>query len=246
MSRRLAACSAALSLLVTVVGAPAAAAASAHCADIAVFASRGSGEEWNSGSVPGFGDQMSQQFHNVRRQFPGATMRTYANTYTPVPVKGLSAMLSFARHQRSYYDDSVERGVETGSAQLRRLMGQCVTSRIVLLGFSQGAQVNSDILQSLDAAAAARITVAMNFGDPQFNPRLPTPVGDFRADRHGLLGRGDGYGKVRHVYSVCHRNDIVCQGVFAWSFRGHQTYGTEPLPTLRLMRALKRTGLRSR
>lgn len=245
MYRRIAACAAALALVLTPFAAPPAAAGEA-CADVAVFASRGSGETWNGGAVPGFGYPMSLQLKNVRRQTGTATIRTYANTYTPVPVKGMSAMLAFARHKRAYYDDSVRRGIETGSAQLRRLMNRCRTSRIVLLGYSQGAQVNTGIMQDLDASEAARITAAMNFGDPQFNAALSTPVGDFRPERHGLLGRADGYGKVRQVYSVCHRNDIVCQGVLAFSFRGHGTYGTEPLPTLRLMRALKRNGLRTR
>jgi hypothetical protein len=98
---------------------------------------------------------------------------------------------------------------------LNRRARQCPAERVVLTGYSAGAALVGDVLQSPRLAAAARnwLVVAVLLADPEFNPAdTRTAAGTFDA-RYGGSPRRPAFppplaGRIR---SYCRRDDIVCQ-----------------------------------
>jgi hypothetical protein len=117
------------------------------------------------------------------------------------------------------YHDSVE----AGKKKLRELISEVVATcgsqtRIILSGYSQGAQVAADVYQAMDGAGeGSRIYAMVLFGDPYFNGGSAgrgSSTGDLRhrTGIHGGLGLRPGYGRYRRaVRSYCHRRDLICQ-----------------------------------
>ncbi|KAJ7351310.1 cutinase, partial [Mycena albidolilacea] len=104
------------------------------------------------------------------------------------------------------YDASVlgylEGGDPTGSTTMTTLINtaasKCPSTKIVIGGYSQGAQLVHNAASKLTAAVTARIAAVVVFGDPDRVGRstLP-PVGTIPAAK---------------VDSFCHTGDIICTG----------------------------------
>ncbi|KAJ7886826.1 cutinase [Mycena olivaceomarginata] len=104
------------------------------------------------------------------------------------------------------YDASVlgylEGGDPTGSTTMTTLINtaasKCPSTKIVIGGYSQGAQLVHNAASKLTAAVTARIAAVVVFGDPDRVGRstLP-PVGTVPAAK---------------VDSFCHTGDIICTG----------------------------------
>lgn len=92
---------------------------------------------------------------------------------------------------------------------------QCPAERVVLAGYSAGAALVGDVLQSprLGAAARSRVAATVLLADPEFNPAdIRTAAGTFDP-RYGGSPRRPAFpaplaGRIR---SYCRRHDIVCQ-----------------------------------
>jgi Cutinase len=92
---------------------------------------------------------------------------------------------------------------------------RCPAERIVLVGYSAGALIVGDALESATLAASAgdRVAAAVLLADPNFNPAdTHTAAGTFDP-RYGGSPRRLPYSAplAKRIRSYCRRQDIVCQ-----------------------------------
>ncbi|KAG7136376.1 Cutinase like protein [Verticillium longisporum] len=76
-----------------------------------------------------------------------------------------------------------------------RAVTQCPNTKIVLSGYSQGAQVVHNAAGQLTAAQTNRVTAVLTFGDPKRNQ----PFGTIPASRTRV---------------ICRTGDNICEGGF--------------------------------
>ena len=138
-----------------------------------------------------------------------------------VSPTGIGAALRFP----GAYHRSVVAGKDWLRDRLAEFIASCGTTKVILSGYSQGAQVVGDVYQELEAQdKAAPVFGVVLFGDPYFNP-FPagrgSSLGKWRHDEgnpddlgdpgtHGALGRRPDY-EAERVRSYCHGTDPVCQ-----------------------------------
>ena len=121
--------------------------------------------------------------------------------------------------------------VKDGTAALHKTIDDeeriCGSSeKLVLVGYSQGAQVVGDVYErDLTSAARKQVAGVVVFGDPYFNPRdSAADRKGFDPIRHGALGTRPLYPTGAPVFSVCHDRDPICQGAGPVSFSQHTNY----------------------
>lgn len=103
----------------------------------------------------------------------------------------------------------------------------CPNIKLVLVGYSQGAQVVGDVYQrNLTSEQRSRIAGVVLFGDPYFNPVDPAAEGSYDPTRRGVLGKRPLYPVNRNarVFSICHIYDPICQGPGRDNFSAHGNY----------------------
>lgn len=121
---------------------------------------------------------------------------------------------------KKVYWESVDDGVLETLRQIRDIRtGPCGgETEIVLLGYSQGAEVMFLAAQSLTASDKSAVAGGMMFGDPDFDPDdTDANWGSFDADRAGLLRWHDDWNDALPgvpVFSACREYDGWCQGSF--------------------------------
>jgi hypothetical protein len=202
------------------------------CPDYYVIDSRGSGEPALTVSPPG------AVFISVFKSLMSG--KTVAVRTNPYPARGGFSILLGAKLQvPGAYFNSATLGKAWLADEISKLRLQCKQAKVILTGYSQGAQVTADVIQknlSLPNVAAAVI-----FGDPYFNGR------DSRVDRGNpryRTGVNGGLGTrpkffFTHMLSYCHANDPVCQNtanpiaLFTW----HNNYNKlgEPAEAARVI-----------
>jgi hypothetical protein len=121
-----------------------------------------------------------------------------------------------------YYTDRYHRSVNGGVisllAHVNGFLNTCRGSRVVLAGYSQGAQVVADAYQNdMSPSVRGRIVGIALFGDPRFKGGQgpPVDVGSYDGALNGVAAQvyhrrvwaSADYGKVR---SYCARHDPVC------------------------------------
>jgi len=197
--------------------------------DVVLIAARESGVDQVSNDDLGQPGQIFRDTLLRRIYASGRAMRVRPVVYPAAPVffdGDIASSLDLGAAQlRTGGLDAHYASVRTGLIAVRRAvvdvadqMERCGRSqRIVLFGFSQGAQVMGDLLPSLPARARAHLGGAALFADPQFNPGEDPGVvrGDFDPKRSGLFGARpvmpvELSGK---VLSYCRSKDVACQGV---------------------------------
>jgi hypothetical protein len=114
----------------------------------------------------------------------------------------------------SIYDKSVGLGVAATKFAIVSVLRACTKTRLVLFGYSQGAQVIGLAFGALDAVARNRVARVILFADAQYRPAdprvryLPTaPSGVGIKGARGPFPRGDG----AVIESWCWDQDAVCQ-----------------------------------
>lgn len=122
----------------------------------------------------------------------------------------------------SRYLESVANGKEELVGFLKQRIAECPTQKIILGGYSQGAQVVGEALWGLSPTERARINYAALFGDPKFNPymgglninRGPWVRGDSNRLSMGILGARKFYlpADVINKGSWCDKSDPICTG----------------------------------
>jgi hypothetical protein len=227
--------------------APAVAPPPPSCPAYAVFDSRGSGEGLGATSKPGkrFMVGFEQRLRSLGKP---STVAITNNPYPAVGVignwrdtlNGLGAVLGV--HSVGAYDASENEGRKDVLSFLKSdLAGPCgATSKLVLLGYSQGAQATADayeqIYGQLSAAQRKQIAAVVLWGDPRYDHK------DTLADRddrslNGLLGtrpllpNDAKHQNESKVFSYCNNHDIICQTfplaeIVYLRAREHQLYYT--------------------
>jgi hypothetical protein len=188
------------------------------CPSYYVVDSRGSGEPQAKPRPPG------GAFIGVFQQLVAPKkVKVLENGY---PARGGFRLLAGAKLSvPAAYHDSVRGGVQWLSDELPLLTRTCRQAKIVLLGYSQGAQVTGDVVQR--NGPFDNLIAVVLFGDPYFNSRdARVDSGDFRVGTKGGLGSRPKFAGHLFVRSYCHGNDPVCQNTAnpaAW-FTWHNNY----------------------
>ncbi|MEU8494385.1 cutinase family protein [Pseudonocardia alni] len=180
--------------LAGVVAAPTAGAAPAPpsgCPQIETIAVRGSTEAQGGGSIAG---PLASSIRSRSTQ----TVRTHDLVY-PATL--------------SNYASSVRQGVSALRSRLSSTSSQCPSTRFVLIGYSQGAQVVGDTLAGGGVPGADRIPAVVLFGDPTFNGRESYNTGSYSAARNGVFPRSRGAlsAYASSIRSYCNATDNFCQ-----------------------------------
>lgn len=142
--------------------------------------------------------------------------------YPAVGVLNVDGLLAAERVGGKYHNSVV-----AGKRELRRLINANIdecrgSTKLIISGYSQGAQVAADVFQEFEndkRGRGAYIYALILFGDPYFNSGDDGAGASWGARRHvkgrdGSLGRRGGFtSKYRgRVRSYCHRKDPICQG----------------------------------
>jgi hypothetical protein len=177
------------------------------CPDVLVIDSRGSGEPAGSLSPP------AQTFVESLRQLrPNANIQAFDNPYPAVSITGgwrqilNLAGAKFPLPKLGAYNDSVKDGRASLDRLVPREVNACPKTKIVLTGYSQGAQVAADYSQQ----NAKLVDGLLLFGDPKFNAHDTGDRGGFKKQLHGALGERAPYDTLLAL-SYCHQHDPVCQ-----------------------------------
>jgi hypothetical protein len=196
------------------------------CPRFKVYDSRGSGEKKGAISKPG--SKFLLGFLERLRSLHGTgRVEHQLNSYDAVGVwsfpdhagellNGLGAVLHAG--QIGDYWESVRGGEEKLrtfiSRQLNSACGRSARTKMILLGYSQGAQVTGNVYQDLypqmDKLERRQIGAVVLWGDPRFNPL------DLKANREdhrrvGLLGPRSKFSDPEQVFSYCNTHDPICQ-----------------------------------
>jgi Cutinase len=238
--------------------------AATTCPRVAVLASRGSGDPLDRRtkmSAPG------QLFYGTLAKLVPGT-QPWANPYHAVGVwswnlkkigpellNGLGAGTKLSGLGLGAYNGSVVGGSKMLTQHIRHLAASCaLNTTIVLVGYSQGAQVTADVYQrDLTNVERQMVAAVVLFGDPYFNRHDKTADrGSYSGRRGGILGQRPIFGEGPLVLSYCHSHDPICQGVGerigpnvvldpgAFTFRQHTNYTKhgEPQQAARLVAAV--------
>ncbi|MFI7588179.1 cutinase family protein [Spongisporangium articulatum] len=178
-------------------------ASSSGCADVLIIAARGTGEPGNVGA--GLSGLVSA--------IQNGTSKKVAAYGVPYPAS-------------TDFDTSVPDGVSRLTKRATKAVADCPRQRLVLIGYSQGAWVVGDALDSPNLnAAGRRVAAVVLYGDPRFNAAESYDRGSFRAGVDGLYPRATGaLGRyASRVRSYCDTGDWVCQN--GADGNAHNLYG---------------------
>ncbi len=187
------------------------------CDSYYLMDSRGSGEHYGL-STPG--RIFAQEFSRLH---PSASLGIATNPYPAVSLWGSwRAFLNLVGAgtgipKLGAYHDSVVQGKHWLSTQIASRIVKCDHAKILLIGYSQGAQVTADVYQKISAGLRRHISGVALFGDPYFNPHDDVADrGKFGHALHGVLGHRPIFATDthKHVLSYCHKYDLICQAPF--------------------------------
>lgn len=184
------------------------------CPEYMVIDSRGSGEANGTVSPPG-----ASFVAEFRRLHPSSRVAVLWNPYPAVGLWGsISQILNLIGAGLKIsligaYHASVADGTKWLRTTIASEVTMCSTTRLLLTGYSQGAQVTGDVYQR-DIATTLRkhiVAVAL-FGDPYFDPKdRAADRGKYARNKKGILGTRGAFGRGLPVLSYCRRHDPICQ-----------------------------------
>jgi len=168
------------------------------CADVEIIGARASTER------PGLGVLIGPLAQRVTR----ATSLTVRSTAVDYPAT------------LGNYQNSVRQGVADLAEKIEATVASCPATKIVLAGYSQGAQVVGDTIAgsgrrgqpAVDEAAIGRVAAITLFGDPTFTAGEPFNAAN--RNRNGVFPRGRGAldAVADRTRSFCNTDDRFCQG----------------------------------
>jgi hypothetical protein len=200
-----------------------------HCLSYIVIDSRGSGERFGT-SPPG--EAFTEAF---RKHHQGVGV--IDNPYPAVSILGsvdsiinlIGAGLGIG--PLGAYHDSVVDGEKWLRHEIPAEIASCPSAKLLLTGYSQGAQVTADVYQrSVSSVERKHILAVVLFGDPYFNPTdSRADWGNYNHYKSGILGWRRSFKGDRRVVSDCHAHDPVCQHptlseVLRYGFSEHKKY----------------------
>jgi len=150
-----------------------------------------------SGMLRGVTDQLQQRF--------GSKVSSYFVAYDADAFKNGVA-----------YADSEKSGVDATRDAMTRIARSCPGTKIVGIGYSQGADVNGDVAAAIGAGngpiPAADYLAGGNLADPQQGTKGAVDLGVRQPGTRGLLGpRKGGYGALSgRMATACLKGDMYC------------------------------------
>lgn len=189
------------------------------CPRLVFVAARGSGQNGLLGEAyaAGLGDRARRVLEHLREglQLDRRALPAVAVDYPAVAV-GVNPDLTLRGGDAPrLYRESVEDGVRAARLVLARIADRCPDgTRMVLFGYSQGAQVMGDAFAQSSAEIRARVARVILFADATYAP------GDQRVTYLPFALRGDGIKGPRSrfpnddgavVESWCWSGDAICQ-----------------------------------
>ncbi|KAL4914792.1 cutinase [Aspergillus aurantiobrunneus] len=192
------------------------------CAEVHVFGAR------ETTASPGYGSS-STVVDAILNAYPGATSEAI-----DYPACGGQASCGGAS-----YSESVAAGIEAVASAVNSFHSQCPDTKLVLVGYSQGGEINdaalcgggvpnqgvTDTSVRLSSSAVEMVKAAIFMGDPLFKAGLPYSVGTCTAG--GFDARPDGFScpSADKIQSYCDAADpYCCNGSDAAT---HNGYGAE-------------------
>jgi hypothetical protein len=206
---------------------------SSGCPSYMVIDSRGSGEAAGIISPPG--KAFAAEFETLHRP---ARIAVLANPYPAVSILGgwrevlnlLGAKLGIG--PLGAYHGSVVAGEKWLQSNIAFETGTCPSTKLLLTGYSQGAQVTGDVYQrDISSVERQHILAVVLFGDPYFDSSdSANDRGNFAHDgRGGILGVRRSFHGDSRVVSYCHLHDPICQhptivGFLKYHLKQHTNY----------------------
>ncbi|CAI6333662.1 unnamed protein product [Periconia digitata] len=147
------------------------------CRPISVIYARGTSQQGNVGDSQAVGPLF---FNQIASRVGGTSQIAIQGVTYPANVAGFLAG-----------------GDAAGSTTMTNLISQtasrCPNTKIVLSGYSQGAQLVHNAAQRTSSANAAKVAAVVVFGDPK---------------------RGQSFGSITSskVLTICHSGDNICEG----------------------------------
>ncbi len=185
------------------------------CPDVSIVGVRGSGQD-------GYGEQVGAVVAELTASMT-ATGRTVSDVPLEYPAISVSDTFGLALFD-GRYEASVRSGVDALTSLLSDLTDRCAGSDLILVGYSQGAQVIKATVAG--SSPDMRIAGVVLLADPTRDPSQPgvARLGGAAVEHAGSFGRVALPGYLRPVtVDVCVAGDVVCApGSFAF---GAHVYG---------------------
>ena len=208
------------------------------CPDYEFVGARGSGEDngvaeskryTQANPTHGMGGEVWDVFKRLNETAAenGVVLEPFGVPYPAVGIDVVSGA-TLSSGSMSVYTKSVELGAHAAAAEIERVARSCDNTRVIVAGYSQGAQAVVDAVQTLTPGARARVSAAVFFGSTYFNasesehdygsydPRL-----DGYLAHAGVLPGGEGEGAASGtdwakafgdaaIFDYCHNADPIC------------------------------------
>lgn len=202
--------------------------AAEKCTDVIFIGARGSGEPSDAGQpnqstnvkdkMQGFGDTVASMAYSIKQQLPQETTTSF------IPVDYMALSVEEAMKMDSKYPTSVKTGIDNGTPLVRETISSCPWSKIILMGYSQGAHVMHEIVMRLDRNERDHISSALLIADPIRYPKnnntFFTYVGDgdnFALDNSIIF---TGKGVMRRAAEL----EFACEAYTLIRQRTHERY----------------------
>jgi Cutinase len=194
------------------------------CASVTIIGARGSGQpqvEAGRGALSGFGEQVAAVATEATKGLHAPTTVRYDPLVYPAVVANPTSIATLA------YAQSVNAGAAALKVRVGDFARLCPSTKIVLIGFSQGAHVVHQGAAGLAAGTAGHISAVALLADPRRNMVIDDSSwinftwslqGQIVADRaaapfNGAAGPGPRFAAplaMGRVASFCHAGDWVC------------------------------------
>jgi hypothetical protein len=150
-----------------------------------------------------FGPEVWDVYRNLKSVYEGELEGT-AVDYPAVDV--WKSLISPA-----LYLNSRMRGTAALLRDMKAARSDCSSTRFILVGFSQGADVVTSAWHDMNASQRASVAAVLLFGDPHYKPRLyPLDQGDaHRSDAGGLFDQSTDL-PAEKARNYCLDQDPVC------------------------------------
>ncbi|GLB38076.1 putative catalyzes the hydrolysis of cutin, a polyester that forms the structure of plant cuticle [Lyophyllum shimeji] len=144
------------------------------CADVTAYFARGTSESGTLGTVVG------PQFKSALQSALGSRTLEFVGIPYPATVAG-------------FYAGGDQGGATTMADDVTAKASACPNTKIVMSGYSQGAQVTHLAAGKLSSDVQNRVNAVVVFGDPDNGQPFPGPINN-------------------HVKTFCHTGDDICAG----------------------------------
>lgn len=155
-----------------------------QCYDVEFMYARGSGEDLDAPMKRAAESEISKKFANsgiTTNVYEIGPQSVYGHQYTPIAVNNTAGVMAYLTSgaDRYRYGDSIEKGRQNVLSYLDTRHRNCRDMRLVLIGYSQGAQVIGEAIRDeSDNEVLSHIDFVGLFGDPKLNlPEGARPYG---------------------------------------------------------------------